>query len=111
MRIVLLAFAFVLVIAACGGSSPTSDCNSIASTYCNKYFQCSQSAADQQYGNESACETKIQQSFGCATWACPTGETYNGSEVDSCISAYNSLSCGDISMTPSQCQNLAPACN
>jgi len=94
----------------CGSSSPTDDCDNYVSVYCNKYFQCAATAAALLYGNESACETKVRANVNCATWSCAAGTTYDGSQIESCISAYNNLDCANITQTPSQFQNIQPAC-
>jgi hypothetical protein len=104
-------FAVVVVAAACGSATPTGDCQNIVSTVCNKLFQCAATVAAQQYGNESACETKLRSQYACDSWACPSGQTYDGSAVESCINAYDNLSCADITQQPAQCQNIGPACH
>jgi len=106
-----MACVCVLVLgAACGGSSPTSDCDSAASAICNKLFQCAQTAATQEYGTESGCEAKLQANANCASLTCPAGTTYNGSQFEDCINAVNAESCADATMSPTQCQNLTPVC-
>ena len=99
-----------VALAACS-SSPSGDCDNAMAAYCNKQFQCNQTAAIQAYGTQSGCEAKLEATFSCATWSCPAGKTYDGSQVESCISAYNSLTCANANSTPPQCQNLSPACN
>jgi len=111
VALALSSLAAVVLAAACGSPTPTDDCDNIASVICQKLFQCAETVADQTYGNESACETKLQSQYSCATWACPSGQTYDGSEAEACIDAYDDLSCADITQQPSQCQNLGPACH
>jgi hypothetical protein len=97
--------------AACSGSSPSGDCQNYTNVFCNKYFQCAQTAAIAAYGNESACVTKTQNTLNCAAWACGTGQTYDGSQVEACINAINNESCADATNTPTECMGLAPACH
>ena len=110
MTKVLGALAVPAVLLAACSSSPTGDCDNAASTLCNKQFQCNQTTAINTWGTESGCEAKTQANWSCATWACPAGKTYDGSQVEACINAYNNLSCANANTVPAECQGLQPAC-
>jgi hypothetical protein len=101
----------VSLAAACGGSSPSGDCQNYSNAFCNKFFQCAQSAAITTYGNESACVTKTENTLNCPSWMCSAGQTYDGSQVEACINAINNEDCGSASQTPTECMGLAPACH
>ena len=101
----LVGSAVVVLAVACGGGSPTSDCDQAVSVFCNKFFQCAQTQADQTFGTESGCEAKEQLTFNCANQVCPSGTTYDNTDVEACINAYNA-DCSTINTTPAACQNI-----
>ena len=104
-----LAFGLVLggiVISACGSASPTSDCNNVAHTICQRFFTCSATAAAQLYVSESNCETQLQANYNCASLTCPANTTYHDDKVNACISAVNAQTCADTS-TPPACSGFS----
>jgi len=106
----LPVFAVVVVATACSSPTPTDDCDHFVSVECNKIFQCAETFADQTYGDEAGCETKLRAQFLCDSWSCPSNQTYDGSAVESCVNALDGESCADATQLPPQCQNIGPAC-
>ena len=95
-----------IVVTACSGGSPSSDCNNFVSVLCQKLFQCAATAAATLYGNEAACETKVSQQYNCSAFACPSNTTYHGAQFEQCTSEINAESCANAQNTPSSCQGI-----
>ena len=101
-----------VVTVACGGPSPQSDCDNMVSTYCNKIFQCLPTSGTTVYGSEGDCETQMRSATNCAAWSCPSGETYNGAQIEACTNAISAETCAELesaSSSPSACQNITAA--
>lgn len=95
----------VVVVSACSSATPTSDCQHFASVLCQKYFQCAAAAAATQYGTEASCETQSQQTYNCASYACPSNTTYHADKFETCINDINAEQCSALS-TPPSCQGI-----
>ncbi|HTS81714.1 MAG TPA: hypothetical protein VMH40_14030 [Myxococcaceae bacterium] len=109
MRKLLVVTSLSILASACGGadtSNPVAACNSFASAVCSKATSCNYP------GVTSACQTNLENLFGCAQAACPSGQSFDSGAASSCISAINGLSCTDAGNAvadgtlPSSCNNV-----
>ena len=99
------ALGFVMVgvgavVVACS-SSPSSDCDSAFSAFCQKIFQCAATAAATQYGTEANCEKQYQTA--CTNLACTGGTTYHADKLNTCKDQINAIDCSNP-QTPAACQ-------
>jgi hypothetical protein len=92
-------------VAACGGDLTASDvCNQMASSSCQRLYQCEspvQLAADGYPASEGDCAGFLEGKFACATatWAssCAPGETpADPSRWQACAEAIPFAACGDL---------------
>ncbi len=96
-----LVLGGIVIVSACSGATPVSDCNHVAQTICQRFFQCSATLAAQTYVSESNCETQLENNYNCASLVCPANTTYHDDKVNACLSAVNAQTCADTSTPPS----------
>jgi hypothetical protein len=99
-------FGAVVIVSACSGATPVSDCNHVAQVSCQRFFKCDATTAAQVYVTESNCETQIENTYNCASLVCPANTTYHDDKVNACISAVNAQTCADTSNPPA-CQGFS----
>lgn len=96
----------IVIVSACSGASPSSDCNRVSETICHRAFTCSATAAAQLYVTESNCVTNWEAQLNCASLVCSGNTTYHNDKVNACIDAVNAQSCSDTSNPPA-CQGFS----
>jgi hypothetical protein len=111
-------FALVtILVAACGTSggsgSPQQACDDLATTMCGRLYTCLTPQERQAAGlpaDEAQCGTQYQQQFGCATAACPSGQSYHADQADLCVQQVGDLDCSAFMSQSFDVNTAAPAC-
>ena len=87
-----------------GNGSGTGDCNSVATTACNKLEQCSPLTVKLSYGDVQTCVTRIAMSCSAATTA--PGASLTSAEFGACAKAFSQVDCKELvggSFAPAAC--------
>ncbi len=87
------------------GGSGSGDCNSVATSICNKLNQCSPLVIKLTYGDVPTCVTRAAMS--CASGTTASGASVTPAELGACADAYSKLDCADLMRginTPSECK-------
>ena len=109
--ILVLSTTFVLA-AACSGAPGTfhDACNDIASTACDKLFQCvAPDVIKQQLGytDQNDCTIKLQAQANCANITnCPSGTTYSSANASTCINDIKGAACIQTVQNPPSCNTI-----
>jgi hypothetical protein len=96
----------VVLLGACGGSSPTDGCNKIAAAICAKFYQCIDAQTIKTtlgYTSQDDCTIKLEAQGNCANYTCAQGRTYNASAADTCANDLNNEACNQATQTPPSC--------
>lgn len=93
-------------VAGCGTSYPfsagfsggaatagQSACVSRSSARCHRYFECDATNAKDMFGTEEACLTALDLFDDCATFSCPSGQTFDSAQSQTCLNDTNSSTC------------------
>jgi len=115
MRRALIVVVLFVGFTGCSSSSSSSSdpvelCHSAVTAFCNKYFTCFPTEAQQQFTTASNCiSTEIANECPTtAAAACTPPQTFNANNANACVTGYANQSCTDFgnNVTPAACDNI-----
>jgi len=73
-----------------------SACLSRASARCHRYFECDSTNANNMFANENSCLNALAAYDDCASFSCPSGQSFDSAQSQTCLNDTNSLSCSQL---------------
>jgi hypothetical protein len=84
-----------------GSGDPVASCKKLSATICRKFYNCFTeeeltAAAEVVGNNEADCNTKFNVDCNPDAVKCDSGETYNASMANECVSSFEDFSCDEV---------------